>query len=102
MRTVARQWQRWWPVAELWPAEEKEERRNRFTEERERVTVAIGWWLTVVELVVEKPMVALFGGWDGGEREEEKKNCRDGGRGWFFGRLWTLFSPPSFQLRLYL
>jgi hypothetical protein len=34
----------------------------------------------VVELVVEKLVVALVGGWNGEEREGEK-NCRNGGRG---------------------
>jgi hypothetical protein len=47
------------------------EKRERLEgEERERVAVAAWWlcWLPVVELVV-----ALVGGWIGGEREGEKK-----------------------------
>jgi hypothetical protein len=46
----------------------------------------------VVGLVVEKLVVALVGGWNGGEREGEK-NCRNGGRGaGFWSILDLLFS----------
>jgi hypothetical protein len=37
----------------------------------------------VVELVVEKLVAALVGGWNRGEREGEK-NCINGGRGAVF------------------
>jgi hypothetical protein len=45
-------------------------REKGWKEKRERVTVAAWWlcWLPVMELVV-----ALVGGWIGGEREGEKK-----------------------------
>jgi hypothetical protein len=48
----------------------------------------------VVGLVVEKLVVALVGGWNGGEREGEK-NCRNGGRGaGFWSILDLLFFLP--------
>jgi hypothetical protein len=56
----------------------------------------------MVELVAEKLVVALVGGWNGGE-SEGGKNCRNGGRGLVFGRLWIRFSPlSSHQRSLYL
>ena len=57
----------------------------------------------VVHLAVTVVVVALVGGWNGGEREGDKKNCRNGAERLVFGRLWTQFSPPSGnQIRLYL
>jgi len=45
--------------------------------------VATWWlcWLPVVELVVEKLVVALVGGWNSGEREVEKNTTETGQRG---------------------
>jgi hypothetical protein len=37
--------------------------------------------------VVEKLVVALVGGWNGGEREGEKKLQKRGAEGLVFGRL---------------
>ena len=45
---------------------------------------------TCVELVV-----ALVGGWNGREREGEKKNCINRAEMLVFGRLWT-WNPPPF------
>jgi hypothetical protein len=45
----------------------------------------------VVELVVEK----LVGGWNGGERERERKTAKTGAEGLVFSRCWTRFSPLS-------
>jgi hypothetical protein len=57
----------------------------------------------MVEMMMEKLVVALVGGWNGGEGEGERKNCRNGAERLVFGRLWTRFSPPSgHQLSLYL
>ena len=57
----------------------------------------VSWWLTMVELVVEEPMVALFGGWNGGEREEERRLVAEKkkGRRLVFCEIWTPISYPS-------
>ena len=61
-------------------------REKGWKEKRERVVMA-AWWLCwhpvvemVVDMVVKKLVVALFGGWNSGEREGNK-NCSNGGRG---------------------
>ena len=56
-------------------------------------SLVVGWWLCwlpVVELVV-----ALVGGWNGGEREGEKKLQKRGQRGWFLAD----FGPDFSSLR---
>jgi hypothetical protein len=57
----------------------------------------------MVELMVEKLVVAPVGGWNGGEREGEK-NCRHGSVGaGFFSTLDSIFSSlrPSME-RLFI
>jgi hypothetical protein len=51
----------------------------------------------VVELVVEKLVVALVGGWNDGERGGEK-NCRNRGRGAVF--FFLILDPNFSSLRL--
>ena len=49
----------------------------------------------MVELMVEKLVVAPVGGWNGGERERGR-NCRNrGSEGWFFSNFGPDFLLPQ-------
>jgi hypothetical protein len=52
------------------------ERKARRRRESRDGSLVVSWglcWLPVVELVVEKLVMAPIGGWNGGKREGEKK-----------------------------
>jgi hypothetical protein len=73
--------------SQLWEEKEKvvEERERLEGEEREP------WWLLGGRLVV-----ALVGSWNGGERERERRNCRNQGwRGWFLADFGPDFLIPQ-------
>jgi hypothetical protein len=61
-----------------------------------------GWWLPVVELMVERQVMRVVVA-EAVERERERKTAETWAEGLVFGQLWTRVSPPSgHQLRLYL
>jgi hypothetical protein len=79
---------------------ERKARRRRekgWKEKRESRdgSLVVSWgvcWLLVVELVVEKLVMAPIGGWNGGEREGEKKLQTRGREAGFWPTLDPLFS----------
>jgi hypothetical protein len=64
------------------------------------------WWCWLLKAELEEEMVMVLVSCGGGrKKKKQKKKICSGEReeGWFFGLLWTRFSPPSgHEIHLYL